>query len=173
MGLYPLPLWYTIIYHLFFKGGEGSILEFVLEGEYRSEHHLHPQPSGGSEGWIPAQRDSSRMGKFFFLYIHFTMVTFINYLFNYLPWTFTYLFSLAFYSPLVRFSGGGECKDPSHFLFSGFVYSYLQNPFSSYTVNILNVSYYLTIERDLVQVGLMSKDPSSLQWDPRLGHWNL
>src|SRR6202050_5023597 len=57
---------------------------------------------------------------------------------------------------------GGDCKDPSHFLFSGFVYSYLHNPFSSYTVNILNVSYYLTIERDLVQVGLMSKDPSSL-----------
>ena len=51
-----------------------------------------------------------------------------------------------------------QCKDPSHFLFSGFVYSYLHNPFSSYTVNILNVSYYLTIERDLVQVGLMSKD---------------
>ena len=25
-------------------------------------------------------------------------------------------------------------------------------------VNILNVSYYLPIERDLVQVGLMSKD---------------
>src|SRR6202050_5045385 len=55
-----------------------------------------------------------------------------------------------------------ECKDPSHFLFSGFVYSYLHSPFSSYTVNILNVSYYLTIERDLVQVGLMSKDPTSL-----------
>src|ERR1700677_1960122 len=53
-------------------------------------------------------------------------------------------------------------KDPSHFLFSGFVYCYLENPFLSYTVNILNVSYYLTIERDLVQVGLMSKDPSSL-----------
>src|SRR6202050_2848183 len=73
------------------------------------------------------------------------------------------LILLTFYSPLVRFSGGGECKDPSHFLFSGFVYSYLHNPFSSYTVNILNVSYYLPIERDLVQVGLMSKDPSSLQ----------
>src|SRR6202050_4407406 len=50
------------------------------------------------------------------------------------------------------------CKDPSNFLFSGFVYCYLHNPFSSYTVNIWNVSYYLTIERDLVQVGLMSKD---------------
>src|ERR1700683_640164 len=124
------PLVY--IYHLFFKG-EGPIPEFVLEGEYRSEHHLYPQPSRGSEGWIPAQRDSSQTGNFFFLYIHFTMVTFINYLFDYLPWTFTYLFSLAFYSPLVRFSGGGECKDPSHFLFSGFVYSYLQNPFSSYS----------------------------------------
>ena len=70
---------------------------------------------------------------FFFLFIHFIMVTFINYLFNYLPWTFLYLFLLTFYSPLVRFSGGGECKDPSHFLFSGFVYSYLQNPFSSYS----------------------------------------
>src|ERR1700679_3145299 len=51
-----------------------------------------------------------------------------------------------------------NCKDPSHFLFSGFVYCYLHNPFSSYIVNILNVSYYLTIERDLVQVGLMSKE---------------
>src|SRR6202453_2197394 len=64
------------------------------------------------------------------------------------------------------------CKDPSHFLFSGFVYCYLQNPFSSYTVNILNVSYYLTIERDLVQVGLMSKDPSSLQDERAQGGTN-
>ena len=30
--------------------------------------------------------------------------------------------------------------------------------FHPHTVNILNVSYYLTIERDLVQVGLRSKD---------------
>src|SRR6202453_5461445 len=56
------------------------------------------------------------------LYIYFIMVTFINYLFNYLPWTVSYLFLLAFYSPLVHFFGGGECKDPSHFLFSGLVY---------------------------------------------------
>src|ERR1700683_2505627 len=62
-------------------------------------------------------------GKLFsFLFIHFIMVTFINYLFNYLPWSFLYLFLLTFYSPSVHFSGGGECKDPSHFLFSSFVY---------------------------------------------------
>src|ERR1700676_4181828 len=82
MGLYPLPLWYTIIYHLFFKGGEGSIPEFILEGEYRSEHHLHPQPSEGSEGWIPAQRDSPWMGNFFLFIYSFFNGTFINYLFN-------------------------------------------------------------------------------------------
>ena len=67
-------------------------------------------------------------------------------------------------SNVLNYSPKGGCKDPSHFLFSGFVYCYLENPFSSYTVNILNVSYYLTIERDLVQVGLMSKDPSSLHF---------
>src|ERR1700683_1538168 len=57
-----------------------------------------------------------------------------------------------------HYSNVHKCKDPNHFLFSGFVYCYLHNPFLSYTVNILNVSYYLTIERDLVQVSLMSKD---------------
>src|SRR6202789_3621219 len=83
--------------------------------------------------------------KFFFFFFSFYFFT-------------LFLFFLSFFPPLVHFSGGGECKDPSHFLFSGFVYCYLHNPFSSYTVNILNVSYYLTIERDLVQVGLMSRD---------------
>src|ERR1700683_4823826 len=60
--------------------------------------------------------------------------------------------------PFSSFFGGGECKDPSHSLFSGFVYSYLGILFHPHTVNILNISYYLTIERDLVQVGLRSKD---------------
>ena len=41
------------------------------------------------------------------------MVTFINYLFNYLPWTFLYLFSLTLYSPLVRFFGGGGVRIPA------------------------------------------------------------
>src|ERR1700683_5015627 len=50
------------------------------------------------------------------------------------------------------------CKDPSHSLINGFVYSYLVILFHLHTVNILNVSYYLTIERDLVQVCLRSKD---------------
>src|ERR1700683_1706134 len=104
------PLVY--IYHLFFKG-EGLIPEFVLEGEYRSEHHLYPQPSGGSEGWIPAQRDSPQMGKFFFLYIHFIMVTFINYLFNYLPWTFLYLFCLHFTPLWFIFPEGESVRIPA------------------------------------------------------------
>src|ERR1700683_2382761 len=58
---------------------------------------------------------------------------------------------------LLQFKGSSMltiCKDPSH---SGFVYSCLGILFHPYTVNILNVSYYLTIKRDLVQVGLRSK----------------
>src|ERR1700677_4441028 len=163
MSLYPLPLGHTLIYHPFFKGGRVQSRNLFWRGNIGvnttyTPNHLEDPRDGYLHSRIAPGREF-----FFFLFIHFIMVTFINYLFNYLPWTFTYLFSLAFYSPLVHFSGGGECKDPSHFLFSGFVYCYLHNPFSSYTVNILNVSYYLTIERDLVQVGLMSKDPTSLQ----------
>lgn len=30
--------------------------------------------------------------------------------------------------------GGGECKDPSHSLFSPFIYSYLDSPFYSFTI---------------------------------------
>jgi len=54
------------------------------------------------------------------LFIILSMVTFGTYFF-------------ALYSPMVRFFGGGGCKDPSHILFSTFIYPYLLSSFSPFT----------------------------------------
>src|ERR1700677_3277554 len=63
----------------------------------------------------------------FYIFILSWSLSLITYLIIYHGHFYTIL--LTFYSPLVRFSGGGECKDPSHFLFSGFVYFCLLDPF--------------------------------------------
>src|ERR1700677_2674337 len=94
-------------------------------------------------------------GKIFLFYLFILSWSLsLNYLFNYLPWTFTYLFLLAFYSPLVHFLEEESVRIPA----TSYFYSCLEILFHPYTVNILNVSYYLPIEKDLVWVGLMSKD---------------
>src|SRR6202050_3563644 len=65
------------------------------------------------------------------------------------------LILLTFYSPLVRFSGGGECKYPSHFLFSGFVYSCLLVLFLPFYCHITWMYHAIhPIDRGIVQLGL-------------------
>ena len=50
------------------------------------------------------------------------------------------LILLTFYSPLVHFSGGRECKDPSHFLFSDFVYWILFHLLLPYNLDVPSCS---------------------------------
>src|ERR1700677_293644 len=101
------------LYHLFFKGGRVRSWNSFWRGNigvnttYTPNHledprdgHLHSRIAPGWE-------------KIFFLYIHFIMVTFINYLFNYLPWTFLYLFCLHFTPLWFVFLEGESVRIPA------------------------------------------------------------
>jgi hypothetical protein len=45
---------------------------------------------------------------------------------------------------MVRFFGGGGCKDPSHILFSTFIYPYLLSSFSPFTAIISGCTLLFT-----------------------------
>ena len=86
------------ILHTILQEGEGQTLEFSLEGaNWRWTSHPEDHTS---------RRQAPRQKKNYFILLIFTMVTFINYSIIYLPWTFSYLFLLALYFPLVWFFRG-------------------------------------------------------------------
>jgi hypothetical protein len=119
--------------------GPGTDPEFNLEGEYRSEttytpmrRYLHIQQMGWMytcavgeppNGWKKFSLILPWSIYLLLLFIILSMVTFG-----------TYFFTL--YSPMVCFFGGGGCKDPSHILFSTFIYLALPHLLPPYHLDV-------------------------------------
>src|SRR6202453_5389676 len=86
-----------IQYHPFFKGGRVRSRNSFWRGNIGVNTTYTPNHLEDLRDGYLCSRLAPGQEIFSFLFIHFIMVTFINYLFNYLPWTPLYLFLLTFY----------------------------------------------------------------------------
>src|SRR6202050_3270689 len=91
MGLYPLPLWYTLIYHPFFKGGRVRSQNLFWRGNigvnttYTPNHLEDPRDGYLHSGIAPGWENFS-----FFIFIFFCLLSLITYLIIYHGHFYTY-----------------------------------------------------------------------------------